>query len=286
MIAGHPAEARDFEARLGNQAEEKVETRVVDQRTMNQLKSLGYLGGSSQSQYTLTGKGVDPKDRTAVLKLLYLAVSPDAGGAPARRIPLLRQAIAQDPANPSLYYHLGEEYGAARRSADALKLYQEGIRNGVRTAWLYSRLAYLYLQAGNRDEAIAAYERAAQMNPSDCESLNDLGMAYLGMGRLDDAARVFKWSLAADDAYALAYNGLGLVAVRKQDMTAARGYFEKAVQLDADLLEAQLNLGRIYKMIGANARARACFEAFLAKAQPAEYGELIPRIRQELAAMP
>jgi Tfp pilus assembly protein PilF len=64
-----------------------------------------------------------------------------------------------------------------------------------------------------------------------------------------------------------------------------RGYFEKAVQIDPDLLEAQLNLGRIYKIMGANTRARACFEAFLAKASPAEYGPVIPKVRAELAAM-
>jgi hypothetical protein len=55
--------------------------------------------------------------------------------------------------------------------------------------------------------------------------------------------------------------------------------------LDADLLEAQLNLGRIYQIMGAHTRARACFEAFLAKAPPKEYGAIIPKVKAELAAM-
>jgi tetratricopeptide (TPR) repeat protein len=228
---------------------------------------------------------VDPKDRANVLKLLFEAISPDAGGAPARRIPLLQQALAEDAGNPTIYYHLGDEYTKAGRSAEAMALYQQGIRNGVRNSWIYSRLASLHIRQGNRDEAIAAWERAAQLNPSDCESLGDLGMAYLDMGRAADAERVYKWCLATGDEYPLAYNGLGLAAVRKQDMNAARGYFEKAVQLDPDLLEAQLNLGRIYKMIGANTRARQCFEAFLAKASPAEYGALIPKIKAEVAEL-
>jgi hypothetical protein len=37
--------------------------------------------------------------------------------------------------------------------------------------------------------------------------------------------------------------------------------------------------------MGANAQARACFEAFLAKASPAEYGPIISQLREELAAM-
>jgi hypothetical protein len=46
-----------------------------------------------------------------------------------------------------------------------------------------------------------------------------------------------------------------------------------------------LNLGRIYKLAGANAQARACFEAFLAKASPAEYGPVIAKVKAELAGM-
>src|SRR5262249_52258891 len=158
-------------------------------------------------------------------------------------------------------------------------------RNGVSNAWIRSRLAYLSLQQGNKDEAIAFFERAAQLNPSDNESLNDLGMAYLETGKLADAERAFKWSVAADEKYSLAYNSLGLVSIEKHDLSAARGYFEKAVQLDGGLLEAQLNLGRIYKIEGATAKARSCFEAFLAKTSPTEYGPLIPKIRAELAEM-
>jgi arylsulfatase A-like enzyme/Flp pilus assembly protein TadD len=287
VIASHPADVQQMESHLKNRAAgvEKVETTMVDQRTMAQLKSLGYLGGSSGHEYTLTGKGIDPKDRIEVLKLLYLAVSPDARTPAAQKIPMLRRALAADAGNPSIYYHLGDAYGKTGQSSEAMKLYQEAIRNGLRNAWLFSRLGFLYLQQGNKDEAIVSYERAAQLNPSDSDSLNDLGMAYLETGRAADAERVFQWSLAADDRSALAYNGLGLVAIEKQDMSAARTAFEKAVHFDPDLLEAQLNLGRIYKMAGDNARARACFEAFLAKARPAEYGPVIAKIKAELAGM-
>jgi tetratricopeptide (TPR) repeat protein len=291
VIGNHPREAEELEAKLksvldSSQAGEKVVTTMADPRTLQQLKSLGYLGGSSAPEYTLTGKGIDPKDRVDVMKWVYLAVSPDAGRPSSQRVALLRQALAKDPANPMIYYYLGDEYGKAERHGEAMKLYEDGRRKGLQNAWLFSRLGYLYLRQGNKDEAIAAYERAAQSNPSDSESMNDLGMIYLEMGKLADAERVFKWSVAADEKYALAYNGLGLVSIQKQDLAAARVHFEKAAQLDPNLLEAQLNLGRIYKIMGANARARACFEAFLAKAPPAQYGAIIAKVKEELSTMP
>jgi tetratricopeptide (TPR) repeat protein len=289
-VAGsHAAEVKQLEARLkaeiGSDQVEKVRTTMVDPGTMKQLKSLGYLGGSSGREYALAGTGTDPKDRVETLKLLYLAVSPDSGAPSSQRIPLLQQALRQDPADPTIYYHLGDALQAAGRAAEALNLYQEGIRNGLRNAWLYSRLGYLYLQQGNKDEGISFYEKAAQLNPSDSESLNDLGMAYLETGKVAEAERSFQWSLATGDESALAYNGLGLVSVQKQDFAAARGYFEKAVHRDPDLLEALLNLGRAYKILGDNARARASFEAFLAKAPPAQYSQIIARLRQDLATM-
>jgi len=287
VIGNHPAEAQQLEAKVKavSSDAEKVQTTMADQRTLAQLKGLGYLGGSSSQEYTLTGKGIDPKDRLDVLKALYLAVSPDAHSPASERVPLLRKALAEDPGNPTIYYHLGDEYARNGRAREAMKLYQDGVRNGLTNAWLFSRLAYLSLQRGNKEEAIGFFERAAQLNPSDNESLNDLGMAYLETGKLADAERAFKWSVAADEKYSLAYNGLGLVSIEKHDLAAARGYFEKAVQLDAGLLEAQLNLGRIYKIEGATAKARGCFEAFLAKASAAEYGAIIPKIRAELAEM-
>jgi choline-sulfatase len=287
VIASHPLEVQQLEANLKavSSGVEKVETRLADQRTLSQLKSLGYLGGSSGNEHRLTGKGIDPKDRVDVLKSLYLAVSPDAKVPATQHIALLRKALAEDPDNPTVYFHLGDEYGKASRPGEAMKLYSQAIHNGLRNAWLYSRLGYLYLRQGNKDEAIAAYETASQLNPTDSESLNDLAMAYLETGKLADAERVFKWSLATDDKYALAHNGMGLVSIQKHDYATARGYFEKAVRLDPDLLEAQLNLGRIYKILGLNALARASFEAFLAKASPSEYGPIISQLKEELAGM-
>ena len=100
-----------------------------------------------------------------------------------------------------------------------------------------------------------------------------------------DAERVFKWVLTSDANDSTANNGLGLVAIQKRDFNSARGYFEKAVQLDPELVEAQMNLGLIYEMTGDRARARSCFEAFLAKASPAQYGDIIPKVRKELATL-
>jgi len=84
VIGNFPKEAAELEARLkvvigGDTGPEKVESQMTSQATMEQLRSLGYVGGASQGEYELTGQGVDPKDRLGILKLLSLATSATTG---------------------------------------------------------------------------------------------------------------------------------------------------------------------------------------------------------------
>src|SRR5205823_6727197 len=99
VVQQHPAEAERFEIVLkgmlsgaGKGTTEKVETRMVDEQSMQELKSLGYVSAFSSRTYELTGKGVDPKDRTHILKLVQEAESPASSASDARRLVLLRQA--------------------------------------------------------------------------------------------------------------------------------------------------------------------------------------------------
>jgi choline-sulfatase len=287
VIQSHAAEVQRFEAQLraviGTGGAEKVETAMIGRRTLDQLQSLGYTSGFTARAYDLTGQGADPKDRVGILKLMQAADHPLTPIAANQSIALLRQAISEDATNPILYYVLGANYEKAGRYDDAIKLYATAMHHGIENGRLHSRLGDLLVRAGKKDEAIPEYEKAAQLNPADAEGQANLATAYLEKGRLADAERVYKWVLTTDPVYATAYNGLGVIAIQRQDAATARGYFEKAVALDADLVEAQLNLGLIYKDAGDRARARECFEAFLAKAPPAQYGEVIPKVREALA---
>ena len=289
VIQQHPAEVQRFEAQLknvvGNGGSEKVETNMVDERQMAQLRSLGYLSGFSPQHYDLNGTGADPKDRVAILKLLYEAENPATNMPEARRIALLKQALHEDPTDPSLYHQAGGELEKVGRYDDALHLYETALQHGVENGRLHSRIADLELRRGDKDRAIAEYEKAARFDPSDFDSQTNLATAYLEKGRVADAERVFNFVVASDSDNPAANNGLGLVSIQKHDLNTARDHFEKAVHLDPDLVEAQMNLGLIYEMTGDRAQARAHFETFLAKASRTQYANIIPKVKQELATL-
>ncbi len=289
VIRQHGPEVQNFEAHLknltGGNANEKVDTAMLDSRVMDQLKSLGYLSGAGGRSYELTGAGTDPKDAVEILQLIDQAESAQTSIPESQRIALLRRALSKDPQNPSLYYQLGGRLEKNGRYDESLELYRTALARGIVSGRLHSRIADLLLRRGEKDAAIVEYEKAAQINPADLDSQNNLATAYLEKGRLADAERVFRWILTNDPDYAAAQNGMGLVSVQKRDSNAARGYFERAAQLDPDLVEVHMNLGLLYEMAGERERARSSFQTFLAKASPAQYGNIIPRVRQELATL-
>ncbi len=289
VLLEHPSEVRMLEAQLvaasRSPGAEKVETTAMDERTLQQLKSLGYTSGGTSNTYNLNGQGADPKDRVAILKLMDTAEQPQSGVPLPRRIELLQQAVQMDPSNPLLYHSLGAKLEQAGRYDEAIQLYRQALANGVNNGRLHSRLGDLLVRSGKKAEAIPEYEKSVRMNPSDAATQANLAAAYLEMGRLADAERMFKGIVAIEPANATAQNGLGVLAIQRQDGAAARGYFEKAVELDPDLVEAHLNLGLLYKLAGDKGRARASFEKFLAKASPRQYGAQIPQVRAALAEL-
>jgi choline-sulfatase len=284
VVAQHPQEARTFEEELRKEAsgEEKVKPSVAERRA-NQLKSLGYMAGGSRQEYKLTGRGADPKDRVGILKLLEQV---DSGGlTEAKKITLLRGALDDDATNPRLYYVLGLEFERTDRYREAMGIYEVALAKGIDSATIHSRLAQIALRLGNRDRAIAEYEKSARLDPLDLEVHTNLATAYLEAGRSDDAERVFTFVLQNNASDAVAENGLGLIAIQKRDVTGAQAHFKRAIEADSDQVEAMMNLGLLYEMTGEKEQAQECFRQFLAKASRKQYGSQMQKVRQELARM-
>jgi len=117
------------------------------------------------------------------------------------------------------------------------------------------------------------------VGPTDLGNLRALGFAQLQLGRVDEAERAFKAITVQNDHYSAAYNGLGLVAIKRGDREAARRDFEKAFELDPSDLEPLLNLGVFYETSGNKPLALRYYQEFLEKASPKDYGDLIPKVR-------
>lgn len=95
---------------------------------------------------------------------------------------------------------------------------------------------------GDADGAIERYAQALAAKEDFVEALLVLADAYLDAGRAGEAAQVAARLPAIDSTSAWAHNFSALVHARAGDLDGARASFTTAVELNADFVEARVNL--------------------------------------------
>ena len=118
----------------------------------------------------------------------------------------------------------------------------------VRSTDFYYALAHFYLQLGQEEQASHALERLVELEPDNGRALYNLGVLYLNLGQNDDAEKVLKASASKLDIpgqekrRAAAYDTLGTLYFRKNNMEGAQYAWKKALSLDPDNEDIKMNL--------------------------------------------
>jgi Flp pilus assembly protein TadD len=111
-------------------------------------------------------------------------------------------------------------------------------------------LAYELTEKGRIDEAIAAWNRALELEPKDGKALNNLGGLLMRQGRFEEAERELRRAIESDPDLASAYDNLALIISRRGAIPEAIGLWNRAIRLDPLSLEAQTNLAGALLMAG------------------------------------
>jgi len=287
LISKYPADADELQKKVWEVAgegakQEKIMSSPVDAQTREELESLGYVSAGTPREIQLGTSAPDPKDRVAVLKIL--AQVEDLLNA--KKYPAAAQLMARglklDPPNPLSHIYLALAFERMGQYERAVGVYEEAIKMKLGTDQIYSRLGKDELRLNHLDQALSAMSRGAEINPTDLDNLRNLGTAYLQLNRVEDAEKTFKAIIAQNDKYAAAYNGLGLVAIKRGDAQNALRYFNKAMETGPDEIEPLLNLGLLYQQSGDRELAIHYFELFLQKAPRQDYAQLLPKVREAL----
>ncbi|MGO8991603.1 MAG: tetratricopeptide repeat protein [bacterium] len=104
-------------------------------------------------------------------------------------------------------------------------------------------LGAIYLDKRDYDHAIAAFEKSANLAPSELKlKYNSLGLAYIKRGSYAKAEKVLEIAVKIDPTYKYAHNNLGFVYAQRGKLEEARQQFSEALTIDPTYKNAEKNL--------------------------------------------
>ena len=115
---------------------------------------------------------------------------------------------------------------------------------------LMLKLAQLYDERGETDNALANLDACTKHNPDSAEFYLYYGTMLRQKGRLNEAQKAFEKALEINKFMSKAFYQLGLLEKAKNNSESAKELFQKAIQLSPDDPYAHYQLGMTYKDLG------------------------------------
>lgn len=171
-----------------------------------------------------------------------------ATGDPA--IDQLTQKIAQNPDDPSLYAARAGLFYEKEGYDEAIRDLQKALSYDSTNVEYLHALADSYLDYYQSRQALEIMEKAAALYPQRIPTLLKLSEFQLILKRYDESMRTVDQILRNDPQNADAYLMFGLNFKEKQDTVRAINSFQKAVELNPDLIDAWINLGQLHAGLG------------------------------------
>ena len=148
------------------------------------------------------------------------------------------------------HYNLGLAYYHNDQIEKAVAAYQKAIQLNPNFADAYGGLGVIYWRTGNLDAAIRHCQKAIKIAPENIEFHQNLTRIYWQKGRYDAAAVGYKIILELNPSDENALHHLGLILLSKQAYDEAVSYFQKVLQINPDSALTHGALGVAYYKLG------------------------------------
>jgi len=147
-----------------------------------------------------------------------------------------------DGGDDAVLLPLSEAYARAGRTADALQLLEKARAAQAKNSIYWFNLAVLRNQTGDSDGAVQAYRRAIELNPSDLDSLNNLGLLHFRAGRFREAAVLFDKLSGLNPNSINAKMNLGAAAANSGDLKKAIAVWKEVIKAEPTRTGVRLDL--------------------------------------------
>lgn len=184
-------------------------------------------------------------------------------GENEQAIEIFRDALAQEPDDAHLTYHLGYALAKLGRDAEAIQVFQRALQLDPKDSGSLNSLGVIYAKQRERKKAIDAYRAAVDAEPGSLAPILNLGLELMGSGQFEEAIAVFQRALEVDPACADAYSSLGIIAMKQERHDDALTFFNRAIAIDNKNPKLFTNQGQAFSWKGQVDNAFAAYERAL-----------------------
>jgi tetratricopeptide (TPR) repeat protein len=173
-----------------------------------------------------------------------------------------KTAQSIEPDSEDVVLNLARVYAESGDLDHAVKVI-EAVPVDARSPRMEVALGAAYDQLKRPKDAIAAYQRAAELDPGDEHTLDTLGQALLNANQLDEALKQFKALAAADPEDAGPLVHISEIERRQGKFEDALATVRKARKLDPTSLEAGYNEGLVLDVLARYDEAAQVYESMV-----------------------
>jgi len=112
-----------------------------------------------------------------------------------------------------------------------------------KTPSIIKNIAFVYVEQGDTDKAIAAVKDARKIAPDDVNLILTEANLQIKLGNKDEFANLMNEAIKLDPNNASLYFNLGVISGEQGNVEKAKEYYVKAIELNPDYFDAYINLG-------------------------------------------
>ena len=255
---------------------------VALDRKMHQVIDL-YQRGENSGALALAREVVAEKPRMAAGREL-LAFMLQQNERVSEAIDVLGKLVADGQGGEASKIQLGLLLTESGRGADAAAVLAPLAERGG-SAEVHNGFGIALADIGRVREAAAQFRRALEIDPNHAPALQNLGILALRMNDVPAARENLSRALALNPRLPLALNTMGVVYARQNDFPSAVEFWKRAVAVDPRQYDALYNMGLVQMRAGHREDARRALERFASTAPPQRYAADIANARRALAAL-
>jgi tetratricopeptide (TPR) repeat protein len=170
-----------------------------------------------------------------------------------------------DPADAGAHNNLGVLYYHKGLIAEAVAAFQRALELDSRMTIAQANLEIAYRESGHYDQRVAELQGRLRANPDDADARWDLGRVYASLGQHDAAAAEFEALIVRRPEHVAAQVQLGLSERARGRVEEATEWFAEACRRDPDSAVALFYYGETLYNRGLNEPALAALQAAVAR---------------------